>query len=151
MKTSFLHRLLTSLCLLTLAACGERATHEREPEVRALIDTYFKTWSAQDMDGYGRCFHPDARVTYLPDGGKNPRTDSLTDFLYGQRMGHKTSPDKMVEIPTAVEVQMDDRGAQALVRWELTKGGSVTTGTDLFNLIRTPEGWRIINLVFYSD
>ena len=145
-------RLLAAALPLFLAACGPAASpHPDEAQVRQHLENYFATWSAQDMEGYGDSFHPHARITYLPSGAEGPRTDSLTDFLFGQRMGHKTSPQAMVEVPTSMQIQMEDPAAQALVRWQLTKGTQVTTGTDFFTLIRTPAGWKIINLVFYAD
>ncbi|MCB1226771.1 MAG: nuclear transport factor 2 family protein [Verrucomicrobiales bacterium] len=151
--TRSLLRAAVALLLLPLlpSACNKALTSPEEPAVRKLIEHYFASWSDQEMDAYAACFQPEARITYLPDRGGDPRTDSLSDFLYGQRMGHKTSPEKMVEIPTAIHIQMQDRGAQALVRWKLTKGKASTTGTDLFQLIQTSRGWKIIHLVFYSD
>ncbi len=39
----------------------------------------------------------------------------------------------------------------AQVRWKLTKGRDVITGTDYFTLLKTPDGWRIAALMFYND
>jgi len=35
-----------------------------EPAVRAHLERYFATWSSQDMEGYGACFHPQARISF---------------------------------------------------------------------------------------
>jgi hypothetical protein len=140
--------LLLACCLLGCAPAPEH--HPDETAVRAFLTRYFSTWSAQDMAGYGDCFHESARITYLPLSGP-PRTDSLTDFLYGQRMGHKTSPDPMTEVADAMHIQMDDRAAIARVSWTLTKAQQKTTGIDHFSLIKTPAGWKIIHLLFYAD
>lgn len=125
-------------------------THPEEPAVREFLTRYFSTWSTQDMEGYGDCFHESARITYLPISGP-PRTDTLTDFLYGQRMGHKTSPDPMSEVADTMIIQMDERAAIARVSWTLTKAQQKTTGIDHFSLIKTPAGWKIIHLLFYAD
>ena len=57
----------------------------------------------------------------------------------------------MTEVPTAMKISGDARVAQAQVRWKLTKGRDVITGTDYFTLLKTPDGWRIAALVFYND
>jgi len=144
--------LLGSLLLsLFFLSCGPPPeAHPEEPAVRAFLTRYFSTWSSQDMEGYGDCFHESARITYLPDTGP-PRTDTLTDFLYGQRMGHKTSPDPMSEVADTMHIQMDGRAAIARVSWTLTKAQQKTTGIDHFSLIKTPAGWKIIHLLFYAD
>jgi hypothetical protein len=50
-----------------------------------------------------------------------------------------------------MKISGDSRVAQAEVRWNLTKGREIVTGTDYFTLLRTSEGWRIASLVFYND
>jgi hypothetical protein len=57
----------------------------------------------------------------------------------------------MAEVPTDMKITADGRVAQAAVRWKLTKGTEVVTGTDYFTLIQTESGWRIMSLVFYND
>jgi len=57
----------------------------------------------------------------------------------------------MTEVPTGMKILRDDRTAQASVRWKLTKGAEITTGTDCFTLIKTSTGWKIMSLVFYND
>jgi hypothetical protein len=57
----------------------------------------------------------------------------------------------MTEVPTDIKITGDARVAQAQVRWKLTKGRDVVTGTDYFTLLKTPAGWRIAALVFYND
>ncbi|MBL9130020.1 MAG: DUF4440 domain-containing protein [Verrucomicrobiaceae bacterium] len=123
--------------------------HPQEPEVRSFLERYFSTWSAKDMEGYGACFHEQARVTFVQNGA--PKTQGLTDFLHGQKMSHATATTPMTEVPTGMRILMDDRTAQASVRWKLTQGARVVTGTDCFTLVKTPGGWKIVSLVFYND
>ena len=144
---------LPALVLLAssfLPSCSPAAPpHPGEPAVRDFLGRYFSTWSAQDMDGYGACFHPQARISYVQNG--MPQTQGLTDFLHGQKMGHATAREPMTEVPTGMQILMDDRTAQASVRWKLTQGSRIVTGTDCFTLIKTPQGWAIMSLVFYND
>lgn len=122
-----------------------------EPAVRAFLENYFHTWSTQDMDGYAACFHESARITFVTDPNGSPHSDTLTDFLYGQRMGHKTATEPMRETADSITIQSDDRAAIARVPWTLVKGTQKTTGIDHFSLLKTPAGWKIIHLLFYSN
>lgn len=136
-------------CSLWLTSCSP-AAHVEEAPVKAFLNTYFATWSAQDMDGYGACFHPSARVTFVDKDGQS-MTQGLTDFLHGQKLSHSQSPEPMKEVPTDMKLAGDARISQAQVRWKLTKGTETVTGTDFFTLVKTPIGWRIMALAFYND
>ena len=118
-------------------------------EVREFLTHYFSTWSAKDMEGYGGCFHEQARITFVHQGV--PQSQGLTDFLHGQKLSHATTAVPMTEVPTDMKILSDERTAQASVRWKLTKGADVTLGTDCFTLIKTSTGWKIMSLVFYND
>lgn len=138
------------LCLgLLLAACG-RAQHPREAEIGAFLNRYFSTWSARDMEGYGACFDPAARIVFVEQDGRSS-SQGLTDFLHGQKLGHERSPVPMTEAPTGMRISGDARVAFAEVPWRLTKGRAVVTGVDYFTLARDGRGWRILALVFYND
>jgi hypothetical protein len=147
---AYLRALAGLLLLCCLAGCGRAGSaREGEDAVRRFLERYFQTWSDQDMEGYGACFHESARVTYLDQSGA-PRTETLSDFLHGQRMGHKTSPVRMTETADTMEVLMDGRAALARVEWTLVKGAEKTRGIDHFSLIQTRQGWKIIHLLFYN-
>ena len=140
-----------------LTACSPEANSPTAPstprakeEVTAFLHHYFKTWSDQDMDGYAACFHETARITWLPEGKGEPRFDSLSDFLHGQRLSHQTAAEPMRETADHIEILMDDRAALARVQWTLVKGNNRTTGIDHFSLAHTPSGWRITHLLVYS-
>lgn len=144
--------LALALPILLLAACGPRADkpHPDQAAVLAFIDRYFSTWSARDMDGYGSCFHPSARIVFVSHGG-GLQADTLTDFLHGQRLAHAQSDQPMTESATDIKLEGDGRLTQATVRWRLVKGAEVVTGTDCFTLVKTDGGWKIISLVFNND
>jgi hypothetical protein len=148
MKIGFIKALLLWLCF-TLVGCGQ-AAHPDQAGIETFLNRYFSTWSAKDMDGYGSCFHPTARISFVEAGGQSG-SQGLTDFLHGQKIGHERSPVPMTEVPTNMTITGDARVAQAQVRWKLTKGRVVITGTDFFTLLKTPDGWRIAALVFYND
>lgn len=140
---------LLVITLLSLTSCSQ-AAHPDQAGIETFLNRYFSTWSAKDMDGYGSCFHPTARISFVEKGGQCG-SQGLTDFLHGQKIGHERSPEPMTEVPTGMKITGDARIAQAQVRWKLTKGRDVITGTDYFTLLKTPDGWRIAALVFYND
>jgi hypothetical protein len=150
-----------SICAVAcavLGACGGSnaggktpgGPHPDDANIRTFLNTYFSTWSARDMDGYGACFHPQARVILL-DSGDKVTSEGLTDFLHGQKMVHQLSKVQMVEKPLEMRIQGDMRAAQAEVTWVLTKGSKEIRGTDFFTLKREGSGWKIVTLVFYGD
>jgi hypothetical protein len=137
---------------LLLSQCGpsQPAAHPDEPAVSEFLNRYFSTWSAQDMEGYGASFGEQARISYVEKGG-SVRSQGLTDFLHGQKLGHAQSPVKMIEVPLNMKITGDTRVAQAAVKWQLTKGAEIVTGMDYFTLVKTPQGWKIVALVFFND
>ena len=137
------------LALVLLTSCTKSANAD-EAAVRAFLTNYFSTWSVQQMDSYGACFDPQARITFVGKDGRT-QTDGLTDFLHGQKLAHAQSPVPMSESPTEMKITYDSRVTIAAVRWKLTKGSEIVTGTDFFTLIKTEAGWKIISLVFYND
>lgn len=137
------------LCLVFVVSCSPSPSHPDEPAVRAHLERYFATWSSQDMEGYGACFHPQARITFVQ--GTQTNSEGLTDFLHGQRLTHQSAPSPMKELPLSMNIMMGKGIAQAEVRWELHKQGGNRTGTDFFTLAKTPEGWRIVALVWEQD
>ena len=140
--------ILVSSFLASCSPANTPATSD-DGDVRAFLTHYFSTWSAKDMDGYGACFHEQARITFVHQGV--PQSQGLTDFLHGQKLSHATASAPMTEVPTDMKILRDDRTAQASVRWKLTKGADITTGTDCFTLVKTSTGWKIMSLVFYND
>lgn len=140
---------LILIAIFCLSSCSE-AAHPDQSEIEAFLNRYFSTWSAKDMDGYGACFHPTARISFVEKGGQCSG-QGVTDFLHGQKIGHERSPEPMIEVPTNMKISGDARVAQAEVRWKLTKGHENVTGTDYFTLLKTTDGWRIASLVFYND
>lgn len=141
---------LAGLSLLLLPACAKPAAHPDEGAVKEFLERYFATWSAKDMGGYGASFLPQARISFVGPAGQI-QADGLTDFLHGQALSHSQTTVPMREVPTEFTITGDERIAQAGVRWQLTKGTQVVTGTDYFTLVKTSGEWKIIALVFYND
>lgn len=137
------------LALALLTSCTKSASAD-EAGVRSFLESYFSTWSVQEMDRYAACFHPQARITYVARNGQ-AQAEGLTDFLHGQKLAHAQAAVAMSEVPTDMKITFDSRVTLAAVRWRLAKGADIVTGTDCFTLIKTETGWKIMSLVFYND
>jgi pyroglutamyl-peptidase len=138
----------------TLGAAGARTLHQvadpQEKAVRALIDRYFVTWSAQDIDRYGQCFMPQAAIQLVNSEG-GLITMSLRQFLMTQRKAHEENTEPMKETPESVEVRFEANLARVIVFWKLTVGEREETGYDHFTLMQSGGQWRIANLIFYES
>lgn len=145
----FVMRHVSFLVLAFMCVGCQAESKTDSADVREFLTHYFSTWSAKDMDGYGGCFHEQARIVFVHQGV--PQSQGLTDFLHGQKLSHATTTVPMTEVPTDMKIFSDERTAQASVRWKLTKGADITLGTDCFTLIKTSTGWKIMSLVFYND
>lgn len=143
---------LSTACLaaLVLLSSCTKAVSNEEAAVRSFLESYFSTWSVKDMERYGECFLQQARITFVSKDGQ-VQSDGLTDFLHGQKLAHAQSSVPMSEIPTEMKITFDRRVTIAAVRWKLTKGAEVVTGTDNFTLVKTEAGWKIVSLVFFND
>jgi len=137
--------------LLFSATCGGNAKSPADtPEVRAFLTRYFSSWSAKDMDTYGACFDPEARILFVTGSGQILSQGTM-DFLHGQKMAHEQSATPMNEQPQQMTIQGDAKVVQAAVTWILKKGDKEERGTDFFTLRRQGDGWKIVSLVFYGE
>ena len=127
-------------------ATGEDA---RASAVRELIELYFRTWSARDMERYGRCFLPQAAIQFVDPQGRLT-TMPLRRFLASQIEGHRASEAGMTETPESIDVRLEGRVARVLVFWKLIEGERVEHGYDHFTLLESDGQWRIAHLIFYA-
>jgi hypothetical protein len=122
----------------------------QEKAVRDMIERYFSTWSAQDIDRYGQCFMPQAAIQLVSKEG-GLVTMPLRQFLSTQRKAHEETTEPMKEAPESVEVRFEGKLARVIVFWKLTVGTREETGYDHFTLMQSGGQWRIANLIFYES
>lgn len=149
-------RALLAVAVVAMGPAGGRAQEAdsvaadpREAAVRELIERYFLTWSAQDIDRYGQCFVPQAVIQLIDPQGR-VATMPLRRFLDGQRQAQRTSPNRMVETPESIDVRFEGRLARVVVFWKLVDGDREEFGYDHFTLMLADGQWRIANLIFYA-
>ena len=120
-----------------------------DAEIAAFIEEYFATWSAHDIEAYGRCFDVDATIQFLSSDGKL-KVHGLRGFLETQRRAQAGQPE-MREAPTSMRIEREGDVATAFVRWRLESGERVVTGTDCFLLARREGEWLVTALLVKSD
>jgi hypothetical protein len=133
----------------TVVAQDAAPANSRKAEVEQLVDRYFRSWSAQDMERYGQCFMPQAAIQLINEDGQLI-TMALGPFLRSQQEAHRRSANRMVETPETIEIRFDGKLAHALVYWKLVDGARAEFGYDHFTLMQFEGKWRIVNLVFYT-
>lgn len=120
----------------------------RAADVQELIRRYFRTWSAQDMQGYGACFLDGACVQFLTADGQL-RLSQLPEFLAGQRQAHRMALHRQTEVPETIDIRFEGELARVVVYWKLTAGPKLEYGYDHFTIVKSRGIWRIANLLFY--
>ena len=120
----------------------------RSPEVEELIRRYFRTWSSQDMKGYGECFLENSTIQFIPSQGKVQQF-ALSEFLAYQADVLSRGP-RETEVPLSLDIRFEAELARVVVYWKLTAGPTEVFGYDHFTMIKRNGKWGIVNLVFYE-
>jgi hypothetical protein len=138
------------IALIPVCCSPKPAAHPDDAAIRAFLTRYFETWSGRDMEGYGACFDPQARILFVAkDGGIV--SEGTVDFLHGQKLAHEQSQSPMSERALEMKIQGDTKVVQAVVPWVLSRGSKEERGTDFFTLRRGAMGWKIVSLVFHGE
>jgi len=121
-------------------------SQEDRKAIDELVKRYFATWSARDIEGYGRCFHPNARIWYAAGSSL-----ALAPFLDTQQHAHTQSPVPLTEDPLGWEVTGNIGIAHARIHWELHRGPENVRGYDFFTLVQADGRWQIIAIIFNEE
>jgi pyroglutamyl-peptidase len=125
----------------------EPVDEARHRDVKQFVEGYFRSWSNQDVKGYGECFATEAAIqTIGPHGqvtvqGRKKFLAEQAEFLATQRA---------TEVPESIRIVFESELARVVVYWKLTSGGSTKYGYDHFTLMKRDGKWQILNLVFYE-
>ena len=140
---------LAILSLLSLSAAVPIAAQQTDDQkaVLAAIETLFNALKADDTAGMRAAMHPQGRIiqTGTRDGVPFARVNALNDFLSSIGNAKGRGLEERVYTP---EVRIDDNLAVAWVYYDFRVGGQVShCGVDAYHLVRTAEGWRILEIV----
>ncbi|MBM3996024.1 MAG: DUF4440 domain-containing protein [Planctomycetes bacterium] len=129
---------------------GDKVAREKDrKDITQFIKRYFSTWSNQDIKGYDACFAMEAVIQHIDERG-NISTTLRPEFIASQREYHRTAPFKTTEVAESIDIRFEEKLARVVVYWKLTAGPRLDYGYDHFTLVRTSDGWAIVNLVFYG-
>lgn len=135
--------LMLALALCGLGASGIRAQDAADPG--QVVRSLFAAMKAGDADAMAALLHPDARLvtTEERDGVPGARTVPVDQWLEGVGSSTRELDERIHD--TVVHV---DRGlAVVWTRYELYVDGAFShCGVDAFQLVRLPDGWRILDI-----
>ena len=127
---------------------GAGADDPRAPEVEELIRRYFRTWSNQDIKGYGECFLENAAIQFIDTDGKI-KPFALPEFLADQDTVFRAGQHE-TEAPESIDIRFEAELARVVVYWKLTVGPREVLGYDHFTLLQRDGKWGIVNLTWYE-
>lgn len=123
------------------APVAAAAQTEAEAEVLAVVTTLFDGMREKDETKLRSVFHADAR---LHNAGSPDQATPIEGFLQSVL----SSPGTLDEVTFDEEVLVDGDLAVAWTPYNLfVDGGFIHCGVDAFTMVRTAEGWKILQIV----
>jgi len=142
-------RIRWSVALLGAVLAGVPAPVEAqggaEAEVLAVVTTLFDGMREKDEAKLRSVFHPEARLHSAPAPGQaSPAGTPIAAFIQSVL----ASPAALDEVTFDEEVLVDGALAVAWTPYNFFADGEFShCGVDAFTMIRTPEGWKILQIV----
>ena len=135
-------RILLAILLLLPASAGAQTP---EAEVRAVIDRMFEALRQQDTATMRDTFHPDFRLAVTSTRDGQPVIQQLGRDQFIAAIGAATQ--SLNETITDVEIRVHDNLAAVWNRYNFWIDDRIDhCGVDSFMLVRTPEGWKILQV-----
>lgn len=136
--------LLLTACLL--ASTPLFAQNAEETAVQATIDRLFEGMKKADSSLVRSVFHPTARLqtAYIREGKPVLQSDAIAGFVKAVGTPHKEVWDERI---SGYNIRIDDNLATAWTPYEFYVDGKyLHEGVNAFQLFRSPEGWKIIQI-----
>jgi aldose sugar dehydrogenase len=128
---------LLACCLLITFSLQSTAQTERE-QATAVIELYFDGWATSDTVKVSKSMHPSCHLKYYRDSVFR----DITKQEYISRFGQPKEREKTT-ITRLEFLDITGNIAQAKTTIETAKG----IFTDYFNLVKTNEGWFIVDKI----
>lgn len=156
MPTSISAGLLGLLCLLVGAGCASSPARDASPRasddrkaILAVVQAFFDTMTARDADAAERLLIPEGVLVSTridpKTRARSIRTMSNADYVAQLRTGAEILRERMIDPLVLVEGDV----ATVWTRYTFERAGVLShTGYDAFNLVRTPQGWKIAGGVY---
>lgn len=141
-----MRRVTVTTGLLLLGTVGSLRAQSAERDVLAVVQQLFDGMRARDTAKMRSVLHADARLvtTGVRDGAPLARLVPLTRWLEGVAGATAGVLDERLRNPV---VHVDAGLASVWTEYSFYVGDKLShCGVDLFHLVRTADGWRIIDL-----
>ena len=116
--------------------------------ILATAETFFSSMTARDVDAARSVLEPRGRffsVRIAPDGTRSVRTFTNQEYLDGLTGGTTVQLERMWD----PQVRVHGDIATVWAPYDFHQDGAFShCGVDAFDLIRTPDGWRITGGVY---
>lgn len=135
------------LLLIILAPAVVAAQADDREVVVTVVERLFAGLKAGDTAAMRATLHPAARIiqTGTRDGAPFARVNSADDFLRSIGAAAGRALEERIYHP---EVRLDDHLATVWVEYDFLVDGTVShCGVDSYQLVRTGEGWKILQIV----
>jgi len=116
------------------------AAHPEEAAVRAALDHYLAGHATGDPAEFRQAFHDESKLFWIRDGKLMQRTDD--EYIAGAT--GKPAADEALRKRWIESVDVTGTAATAKVVLDYP----TVVFTDYMSLLKTPEGWKIVNKTF---
>ena len=130
----------------TVTAEGE--TSEDIRSVDEFLDTFQERYSARDIKGVSRLFMDISTVMVDFEGRLTAYT--IEDWLDMTENVFDSNP-RISDKLTERSIMVYGKIAVATCRYDFKSAVEHSTGHDIFSLVRTPDGWRIVSLMYSGE
>lgn len=143
MKT-FLYLLLMLCPVLVMAQQDQK---KNEEAVRAVINAFFEILDSKDTAKYSTLVLPEGQIWRLKMANEGVKTDVRT--FAKDKLNLASMKSTIQERALAWDIQIHDHIAMAWVPYTLDVDHQFShCGIDVFTLMLTDEGWRIVSLAY---
>ena len=140
-------KILVSLLVLSPAPQLFAQQTDDEKAVLRAVEQLFQALKADDTAGMRAVMHPAGRIiqTGTREGAPFARVNALNDFLASIGNAKGRGLEERIYSP---QVRLDDNLATVWVNYDFRVGGQIShCGVDAYHVVRTAEGWRILEIV----
>jgi hypothetical protein len=144
-RMTSLARCTPVVAALALLAPRAAAAQNPEQEVRAVVDRLFDAMRAKDTTAIRATFHPEFRLAVTSFRDAAPVVRLVTGDAFIASIGRAT--ERLDERISDVEIRVEDNVATVWNRYVFYVGERADhCGIDAFTLVRTTEGWKILQV-----
>lgn len=135
-----------SWIMVALLAFAIPAGAQQAMDPRGVVEALFRGMKEGDAQRMAALFHPEVRLVTTSTGPGGPRASVVPVARWLESVG--ASERELDERIHDVQVQVDQGLASIWAGYDLYVDGELShCGVDAFHLVRTAEGWRILEIV----